>query len=783
MGTTERVTEIVQIVPLVEKYAKMLDLGSQSFAEIEESAYGFVNAIRRLKPHQEPKVANLDVFTSIVRLCGKDLEHRSVNLDLLSVIFVHCSVHKSLVCLVRDFAQVTSQRQPIMSQLRELCGTVVSGYRPGFFSILAKLDIMENLDARSLSFLALNLGPVLRMVWLPLWTQKAHKSLYADVVGQNLIVATTVEAKLDFLIASRAHEPLEWYALKDHDSEPLKLFVYTTVRRALLFPRWLPKPFYQFCEQTATDSTNNDCFTQSSGSSSFNLSVLMEILDHPSLNFFEEPHLTLLLTVSVYRLRMVCIEGDIMKLHLELGKMGSTHSLLGLLNITQYLLCRFLIKVGSLISIGRYYDKNKSNWAIQQSLYQLPADFDRIIPDIPPISRSSFGFDSSVKPKVLESCQAEIIASLLNSLNSLIVCNQTILQYYEDNKIDITTCRANYPPSDSKTTIENRSTLEILHLCFVSNTSSLFLSKLLSDEKTLALVVGRQEALVQSRLLHLNLLYNFELLLKIFKGLSLYQLVKFCSRISMAGLKLQGVCMNLLNHVFFETNNPVTETDLLSSKSTMHVLYEYINTWNDGSQLYQRFYSDIFKMAQPAAHKVQIAWEPLLSLIPELKGDPNILQRTGKNPDFSKILQAPKYNAHASSFVPASKSFNSISLEASTPNAHSANSQLTPSSVEFPQTTVKSPGQCEFTGATFPKEMHQKYFEGGVVNASSAPRISSSSTKWDSNCFSQGSTISSETHSAVVNTGKEYILGGHNRATNNSRAQSVHVDRFEYMRQ
>ena len=31
----------------------------------------------------------------------------------------------------------------------------------------------------------------------------------------------------------------------------------------------------------------------------------------------------------------------------------------------------------------------------------------------------------------------------------------------------------------------------------------------------------------------------------------------------------------------------------------------------------------------------------------------------------------------------------------------------------------------------------------------------------------------------VVNTGKNYILGGHNRVVNSSRAQSIHVDEFE----
>lgn len=44
----------------------------------------------------------------------------------------------------------------------------------------------------------------------------------------------------------------------------------------------------------------------------------------------------------------------------------------------------------------------------------------------------------------------------------------------------------------------------------------------------------------------------------------------------------------------------------------------------------------------------------------------------------------------------------------------------------------------------------------------------------------KGSTISKSTNkSKMVNTGKNYILGGHNKVKNNSRAQSIHIDDFE----
>lgn len=58
--------------------------------------------------------------------------------------------------------------------------------------------------------------------------------------------------------------------------------------------------------------------------------------------------------------------------------------------------------------------------------------------------------------------------------------------------------------------------------------------------------------------------------------------------------------------------------------------------------------------------------------------------------------------------------------------------------------------------------------------------LSSTNAAMFNSAWNESPAMSTHTpQSKIVNTGKNYILGGHNRVKNNSRAQSIHIDQFE----
>ncbi|CUS21163.1 LAQU0S02e07382g1_1 [Lachancea quebecensis] len=772
----------VGVASRVEIAARRLHSYPSSAIEALDAAYEFANAVRHLKPHQEPQVADLDVFTPLVQLCLSERDSRDSVLDLLATTFAYCSVHQTLAKLVRAFVRRSLHNQPVASQLRELCGSFTTNYNPGFYSVISKLECYTCLDTSVFKALKLNLGPTLRMIWIPLWTQEVGIDLYSAVLSHNLLVSAGAESKLDFLIATWAHATNEWAGLKDRGSEALKSLIYQTARRAILFDKWIPDRFFKFCQQAMSEWIESDCFLKIETDISFNLSILMEVLDHPGLNFLEEPHLALLLRLALRRIWNMCSDDQIRALHLELGKMGSTQSLLGLLNITQYLLARFLLRVGSLVMSAQNYNSNKE-WMLQDTPYQLPGFFDNIVPAIPPVPRSTFSFvNNKIESELLANRHIEIISSLLDSLKCLLSINKMILRYYKANEVQVLALRSTSSQKD--TTIDNRSTLEILQLYFISMTSALLLSRQLAEEQYLTITEGQHEYTIQGRLIETEALACYESIISMFKSTSLLQLVKFSDRISMAELSLQKASMQILNFVFFEASFSVTQAPSLTNKLTVQALYEYINLWNDGSSAFRQFYTEIFKIPQPLVKRVQVDLEKFLcSLTFEIRKDsstPTPIASRGAEPKNNGYV--PKYNAHASSFVPASKAGGKHSIDNEKPFGMPASNQLTPLSADFPQQLGICHERTEDAGNAFAAQRYSGSADSMTPSSAQAPSPFSV-RRWDSNCFSQGLNNSPEASSAVVSTGKDYILGGHNKATNNSRAQSVHVDRFDYVRQ
>ncbi|SCV00070.1 LANO_0F05050g1_1 [Lachancea nothofagi CBS 11611] len=763
------------------------------------AALEFANAIRAVKASESLRIVETDVFAPLLQACASNRENQAVCADLLAVVFACCAAHRDLAHLARDFALSVGKNPTQDSQLRGICGTVNMSpdYKPGIFSVLAKLDFFDSLNTDVFQSLKLGLGSVLRMAWIPLWTHlDLETDLYSAVLNHNLVFATTQEDKLDYLIASLAPDPLQCHSLRERDSKPLEFFLYKVACRTLTCLKHVPESFGQYCQEIVSHSIDNDCFRKLNHSVAFNLSVFMEVVDHPTLNFLQEPHLTSLLNGTLRRIRDLCDQGHIQTLHLELGKMGSTQSLLGILNILQYILARFLLSVGNLMLNAQHFNNDKKNWALLQSPYHLPQYFDDVVPKISPVSRSAFSFDNNQFESGLQATKLPAtIFSLLDSLNCLVSTNQRLLEYYENRGIELSTDIKQPDQSDGLTIIGSKSNLETLELIYISNVSTLLLSQQLLDSNCYGVTVGRYESRVQSKLLSTNTKRCFESIIIAFKGTSLFHFIKFSARMSLTELSLQKVSMQVLSHIFFDVSFSVAQSPSLSNKLTQQALYDHIVMWNDGSDSYQRFFSDVFKIPTPSVSNVQTELPALLASVfqdqssPPSRNAPMLPgSKASRNVDSKRSGPASRYNAHATSFVPSSKSRQGNENYHDSENVapRSRNRQLSSSSTEFPR-MINGPSE-EFSVQNTPfsneKQLPFCEFNDSVTPLSSAvSNAFSNSTTWDSNCFSQGPLLSPDASSTVVNTGKNYILGGHNRATNNSRAQSVHVDRFDYVRQ
>ncbi|SCU89288.1 LAFA_0E17084g1_1 [Lachancea sp. 'fantastica'] len=763
-----------------------------------EETERFANAVLNLKSDQNITVdvaGDVDPLIALLELLAREPKNRDVCADLLAAVFAGFAIHKDLTSVANRFARSVTDNHTLGSLLREICGTVnlTPDYKPGVYSVVAKLALFGQLSVSLLRALRLTLGSVLRTLWVPLWTYEALPDLYSSVLSQSLLLATTQEHKLDFLIASRGHNVLQWHELKDRNTTAINFFLYRVARRVIQCRNHVSESFANFLRDFLSQTIDNDCFKKLDESTAFNLSVFMEIVDHPDLNFLEEPHLIAVLNSALRHTRNLCENGHIQTLHMELGTMGSTQSLFGLTNILQYILARFLVDTGNLMFNATHLDSDKSNWAMRSSPYELPEFFDQVVPDIPPIARAGFGLQEKNPKFPIQTSEYSItVLLMLECLNHVMLINKNLLIFYGVNDLDLSLevkDASQDKDNDESQVVETKSKSEISELYFVAITSVLLLCRQFQDEVFFGTLIDEQEAYVQSRIMTLNALKCFEALVSTLEGASLYQFIKFSSRISLIDLSMHAVSMQILSHVSFQSRLSALQGPTLTNKLIRDALYSQIILWNDGTDTYSRFLTDVFSIEAPPVTFVSLdASEFLGIMFPQDNTQTALTEpspqfvRTSDSSEFRKGYQYTKFNAHANSFVPSSRSqynraeVNSAlqQIERHHSSSRSAEGVKPPnSSIEGLDLRPSFPtGRQQ---ATITKEL-------GATFSGSASIPLNNGTSWSPNCFSQGPLSSPDTGSAV-STGKNYILGGHNRAANNSRAQSVHVDRFNYLQQ
>lgn len=744
---------------------------------------------------REEQVEGIDVFTPI--LSCNELEYKW---DVVAAYMAVFSVHRELQGLITG--SITSWRGSLPSE--EISPTEGDdSYKRGFYSIVSQLAEIDVLSPQSFEYLKLSLGPTLVASWTPLWLEwlDDRRPVLTDL---DLLD----DSKVDFYIATCGEEFVKRYVC-ERKTGSCEHLAFKICLRMVRFPDWIPQSYYKLAVQRVAPAQSEfDDLT-------FAVQVVMEVVDHPELNFFETPHLALLLLHALKRIQK--IPSHI--LHATLGSLSCVQSLPALINMTQYLLAKFLINTGEtvrLINMKSQIDvkPDDGSWyKSKPSVFHIPHWFEKsIMPPIPPISKSSLIFQNSASEWEGGSCSMETVTDLLlDSLSTVCLISERILEEYQE--LDIDPMQPDDAVKELSSGILHKLNQNYVELYLIPIMTTLLLSCQLNTMENK--LIGNAKAHTLSRLFYFHSARTCEELVRIHGAVGLFYLLEFATEVSSEDLVLQRVCIEILNHLFFHSERSLAKRFCEESSLVKRTLLDYVTMWNDGTEAFENFFVQIFKQAQPSVETVCIELDDLTKLLPDgeeilaksksraatEKVHPkqsNVLRETESFiPSVTSSLQQNKYNPYsAAPFVPAKKSTRSLVMNAKNkavasgfragnhdsclPNELTSNQMLT-STLLHNTTEMHHTGTNDHIAANTSAEKFTFDLCDPNTLLDSTPKTPSLTT---STLFSSPWNDSPYIHSTpstckFVNTGKNYILGGHNRIRNNSRAQSIHIDSFD----
>ncbi|CCE65312.1 hypothetical protein TPHA_0K01790 [Tetrapisispora phaffii CBS 4417] len=394
----------------------------------------------------------------------------------------------------------------------------------------------------------------------------------------------------------------------------------------------------------------------------FNLKVLMEVIDHPELNYLEETKLLILLNNSI---KTINNNFNCKIIHDSLNNTGTTKTFFAILNLLQYQISKYLINITNLAyqsSSSSSLDNKIQHLNSNLTTYQIPAWYEKqIIPSIPPISKSLFIFDKKrnnteinkiEKDSILNNLNLNLkknhnyfqnIVLLLDSLSIIISTNIKLLKQYGILKISIlqTTSSLSNEVSTLNESIENeldqnseeikyKITQVYFQQYYIPIMTTLIQCKSFSESNILT-----TSTKLLNKLVFTNILKLIEQLTEYHGNLALYHLLKFVSKTSVDDLIIQRISIELLNHLFFHNsqgeenvienrnkdiilqNNYIFKL-CLENELSMRTLRNYIKLWNDGKQIYKLFFTELFDMDQPNVEYEKIRLTDLLEYLPNL---------------------------------------------------------------------------------------------------------------------------------------------------------------------
>ncbi|CAR29465.1 hypothetical protein ZYGR_0AD01470 [Zygosaccharomyces rouxii] len=739
----------------------------------------------------------IDVFTPILQ-SEEVMKHK---LDLVAIFLAYLSIHREFHPLIlnsiKDWCKLLPEKK--------LITCTDTKYMPGFYTVVSLLDQYEEVTPQILQYLELDLAHVLVHVWVPQWLQIAQTPLENDSLADLLLN----EAKLDFVVAT-SNDLGQFIANKHLQKEPpTSYFIYKICKRISLFADWMPSSLYKPAAQLAISHGS------SASGLHFDLQVLMEVVDHPELNFFQEPRLVSLLHQATNNLRKVPFH----KLHAALGTLGSIQSLPAIINMVQLLLCKFLINAGNVSELIQKADyrlqlhPNEKKWFNNRTnnKYQIPSWFETsLLPPLPPIAKSMFVFDNNEHESEQEAKSFTIITNLLfESLNMVILMNTEMLKQYQWLNIDPLMIDV----SDETFNIRHLVAGQFLLLYLIPIIMAAMLSQQLLESQVGILSEKRKS--IMRKIIFSNTTRLCETLIHAHGNIALYHLLKLCTKASAEDMVLQGICLELLHHIFFGPNGTYNKQLCLENKLTTQALENYITVWNDGSHRYQPFFEKILNVEQPSVEVRTIPVSELYELLPDHEEILRTLQeRSSSTPKSSAPSSVTKENSqqkvgltsrsgNVGTTTPLTYKYNPYSTPSFEPSkpvtltppvSFSSGTYTADTMGSTPDTYTFNPRNNEMMmgRTTTPSDTnnYSTVFNGSfsgeplsnlsrtIESLNGTPQTPSKgffSSPWDG---SPGISVTPN-NSKIVSTGKNYILGGHNRIKNNSRAQSIHIDNFK----
>lgn len=785
-------------------HAALLQLGSLDDAHearVQPLAYQLIHSLRLLPVddnggsgcvQQLDFPQDLDIFTPVWNSATASQPAKTA---IVACLVAYCSVHSFL--------------QPLILQSInnwKLCvgdgnDTARKADSVGFYTLLAAIECLDSINEKSLHFLSLNdrLSYTLAKEWVPMWANGKDVSLQTHLnIKKDVLSLYSNESHMDYFIAT---SNLQNIGL-DETATPNRFVNQLVALRVFQCSKWIQPSLYK---QACTLVLAKQKYQSEDQDVQFQLKVLMEIIDHPQLNLLLEPKLVCLLFDSLQALKGRAP----FEIHKNLNQMGSTLSIDAMLNIVQFTITQLLLNFDHSVTLPDWFN-------------------DEIVPRIPPITKSSFMFqsasDSTPTPPVSYTLQL-----LYWCLVDTMALNNTFLMHYFKYHVDVPLMDPANKKSLNHILIHNH-----MNLYNIPMIASLLLSEKLSSS-----------SLLLSRLLSIQSIKISENLIKLHGNIAIFHLIKFINKISLQDLSLQKISIRLLNHLFFHNINDNNESlidDVLHNKLSLESLKELIQRWNDGSSSYSLFYQRIFMESQPSSsdtiqRTIQVRdlykylpkdqQQDILHAITTTATTNTTIQRQMEQPQPQKsmksYIQAPssanKFNAYNStSFVPSTtgngnNNNNNNYLFTTTPSNNSNNIPPHTPQINTTSTLYNHPQHQpqphnhdnnktnNFHGSTTTTTsddsmnnelmMHQTdtfsaFSTPFTLSAHKTSEMMNSTPKTpntiNNNPWNESPHVvvnNSMSASKIVSTGKNYILGGHNRVKNNSRAQSIHIDQFQ----
>lgn len=843
---------------ILKAFQKLASIDSNQEINPADIAFKLINSFKYLPVSAagadafDTELEKLDIFSPLLQAAITAGNNGVIIWDLITVLFAYISIHRQFHPLILHNLDVWNEF--IVDHNNEVASTSQER-NPIKFGVLSLLSIVQNFDEITpnlFEFFKLSLKPTLLEIWVPQWQNynpSTTKLINGDEKISNWI---TKDYHMDFIITTSLSSSSSLKALPSH------YFVYKISKRISHFPNLIDPKLYQLAiavimENGISDIENNNNHSANYNDIPFYFQILMEVIDHPELNYLQENRLILLLDIALNHLMLVPTHC----LHSSFGNLGSTQSLSSTLNIIQFLLSKFLINTGNITQlINKSNKKNvtnnsnnnnnnkKKDWfQSQQTNYQIPFWFeDSILPPIPPISKSLFTFDKDLSH---ESDSIMIVRDLLRCLNLTILLISKLLRDYNDLDINALT----QPPDHSNNISDGNNHIMIeqyMQLYLIPLFTSLLLAQQLNDqeqEQEDKLEEQEDENLIGSssvrhlcsQLIFFSSLKLCENLIIKEKNLALYHLIKFITKISLDDLVLQKISINLLNHLFFHQINDGRNHDnlnqrlCLKNQLSLQALKDYITLWNDGSHAYNSFFKNLFYEDQPEIETKKLTMSDLIGFFSDdeqivISTPPTTVTSVSTNELPISLQPIPQKNIEA--FTPSSK-YDAYSSNSFVPSSSNNGNTNTNKQQQQPQnTTPSSSNRYLFNKSSLISQEHSSGNNDSSTQVSGSMNdsysLDNSFSTTNTNMTRQATTLTRATDAMttapstptsynnsnsnnnnnlwiespmanfkssmisknsnknkMVNTGKNYILGGHNKVKNNSRAQSIHIDDFE----